>query len=626
MEKLKVSPILQWKEDWEHLQNQLQRDQPGTLGSKDRKQERRDDNTLKEKKRAEKAAEKSATEMKNLMEKGKIDVEEGDDMEVTDVDYNGNFKGKKCKKIDVMGAVSNTGDRLGFSAREKAMFAASVVKSVGVAVEDTNISFSTASRKARQKRFETEEKIKKDFVKPDHVVLHWDDKILKLRAGIKYDFICVYISGAHAEKVTKLLGVPETSSGSGKEQKEVVAEMMKKWEIFEEVTGLVFDTTSSNTGHEIGACKLLEEYLEKAVLWLACRHHIYELHIKHVVEAVSGNTKDPGVKLFRRLKAEWNSLEINYSKLKKFDYNCSLSSWHTNQAMTVLAWAEHHHREGTWPRDDYKELLELIIIWLGGNVPSFNLKFPGADHHARWLSKAIYYMKLALLSNQFPMDKEEQEEVLVLAEFVALIYGKAFFKSPLSSAAPRTDLEFMYEVLQYRLYQPKLAFICLQSCFKHLWYLTPSLVVFSLCDTSLDDVQREEMAKTLFNIPRPVVFKKGKPKFPDISLHEATPVSNLSSFVSEESWLLFDLLGLQDCQEWLQTPVKMWDLFSDYRKFKEYVINVSVVNDLAERGMHLITEFASKCKNREEREAVLQVVEEHRKNFPDFSKKTLSMM
>ena len=52
MEKLKVSPILQWNEDWEHIQNQMQRDLPGTHGSKDRKQERRDDNTLKGKKRA----------------------------------------------------------------------------------------------------------------------------------------------------------------------------------------------------------------------------------------------------------------------------------------------------------------------------------------------------------------------------------------------------------------------------------------------------------------------------------------------------------------------------------------------------------------------------------------------
>ena len=46
-------------------------------------------------------------------------------------------------------------------------------------------------------------------------------------------------------------------------------------------------------------------------------------------------------------------------------------------------------------------------------------------------------------------------------------------------------------------------------------------------------------------------------------------------------------------------------------------VNVSVVNDLAERGMHLITKFASK----EERQAFLQVVEQHRKQFNNFSKK-----
>ena len=38
---------------------------------------------------------------------------------------------------------------------------------------------------------------------------------------------------------------------------------------------------------------------------------------------------------------------------------------------------------------------------------------------------------------------------------------------------------------------------------------------------------------------------------------------------------------------------------------KEYVINVSVVNDLAEREMHLITKFVSKCRNKEERKALL---------------------
>ena len=266
------------------------------------------------------------------------------------------------------------------------------------------------------------------------------------------------------------------------------------------------------------------------------------------------------------------------------------------------------------------------MIWLGGNVKGFAFKFPGADHHVRFLSKTIYTVKIDLLSNQFMMDDKERMGVAVIAEFVCLFYARAFFKCPLPAAAPRCDLVFMSDVLKYRLIQPKLAFQCLQSCNRHLWYLTPSLVVFSLCDRDLSDGEREDFGKKLFSVTRPESFKPGKPVFPSIIWGEDHPLPKLSYFLTEESWLLFDLLGLVEPQEWLQTPVKMWELFSDFRKFKDYVTNVSVTNDLAERGMHLITEFASKCQNKEEREALLQVVEQHRKQFPDFSKKTLSKL
>jgi hypothetical protein len=39
-------------------------------------------------------------------------------------------------------------------------------------------------------------------------------------------------------------------------------------------------------------------------------------------------------------------------------------------------------------RDDYKELLDLIIIFLG-EVPPGGIKFkkPGAYHHARWMTE-----------------------------------------------------------------------------------------------------------------------------------------------------------------------------------------------------------------------------------------------
>ena len=458
-QKLRESAIMDWKEDWQHLQNQLQRDQVGSLGGHDKIQKKRDDRALKVRDARKNAVEKSNLEVSKLMEKEGLADVKVEDAGAGDEDFVIKDREKRAK-IDVMGAVSNTGDRLGLSVRQKAMFAASVVKAVGVYVQDTNISFSTAKKKDKKSRFETEKRVLNEFVPPDHLVLHWDGKMLKLKAGAKAEFICVYISGANTDRVTKLLGVPEVGSGSGKDQKEVVVQMLKKWKIFEQIAGLVFDTTSSNTGNEIGACKLLEEYLEKAVLWLACRHHIYELHIKHVVEAITGNTKDPGVKLYRRLRAEWPRLSKDSTNLKKFDYTNS-NPWLCKQAREVLSWAEEHWRKGTWPRDDYRELLELVIIWLGGEIESFTFKFPGADHHARWLSKAIYDVKIDLLSNQFIMEDKEQVEVAVIAEFVCLFYAKAFFCCPLPAAAPRCYLEFMSNILKYRLMQPRLAYHCL---------------------------------------------------------------------------------------------------------------------------------------------------------------------
>ena len=61
-------------------------------------------------------------------------------------------------------------------------------------------------------------------------------------------------------------------------------------EDFEQSVKFVFNTSSPKTGSEIGTCKLFEQYLEKAILWLKRRHHIYELQIMPVVEAVTGNT------------------------------------------------------------------------------------------------------------------------------------------------------------------------------------------------------------------------------------------------------------------------------------------------------------------------------------------------
>jgi hypothetical protein len=53
------------------------------------------------------------------------------------------------------------------------------------------------------------------------------------------------------------------------------------------------------------------------------------------------------------------------------------------------------------PRNDYREFLELIIIFLGGTpLRDIILSQPDAYHLARWMAKAIYCFKIYLFRHQ----------------------------------------------------------------------------------------------------------------------------------------------------------------------------------------------------------------------------------
>ena len=70
-----------------------------------------------------------------------------------------------------------------------------------------------------------------------------------------------------------------------------------------------------------------------------------------------------------------------------------------------------HMRRGTWPREDYRELLELTVVVLGGVVKrmqygSFNvirspIRKPGACHRARFMASCLYLFKIYLFKSQF---------------------------------------------------------------------------------------------------------------------------------------------------------------------------------------------------------------------------------
>jgi len=53
------------------------------------------------------------------------------------------------------------------------------------------------------------------------------------------------------------------------------------------------------------------------------------------------------------------------------------------------------------PRNDYKELLLLAILFLGDTDVSTSIRAPSSYHHARWMEKLIYCFEIYLFRSQF---------------------------------------------------------------------------------------------------------------------------------------------------------------------------------------------------------------------------------
>ncbi|KAG0728480.1 hypothetical protein GWK47_032372 [Chionoecetes opilio] len=107
----------------------------------------------------------------------------------------------------------------------------------------------------------------------------------------------------------QLLNVPKLPSGTGSERAKAVVGALKDWDLTERISGMSFDTTSSNTGRNDGACVLIEQQLKKDLLYFACRHHVLELLLAAAFTTVMGPTSGPEVTLFKRFQDHWKFID-----------------------------------------------------------------------------------------------------------------------------------------------------------------------------------------------------------------------------------------------------------------------------------------------------------------------------
>ena len=337
----------------------------------------------------EKEAERQGTSSDKIVESGFSNDEDSSESSSEDeVVFSEREKDKtinlQINKKDLLQETALTAKRVKLSTRGQTMLLANVLNLGGADLKDVTISKSSAQRVGKKAIVEgakkVRDRVRKEVQEKTIICGHFDGKvIMDITEGkrMKNDRIAIKASYQGQEQ---LLGVVVVDSSSGENQKEAIVNEFKKWDMIDNLSLLSFDTTSDNTGKCVGACTLIEKYLNRALVWLACRHHVVELRIKHVAKTLADDISErksnsPEEKIFNEFKSLINQLEkdkeLDLEDTVQFDWENQDSSVLADQAKKVLQWAEGLWLDQNFSRGDYKELLELVLYFLGSTeVPA----------------------------------------------------------------------------------------------------------------------------------------------------------------------------------------------------------------------------------------------------------------
>lgn len=161
--------------------------------------------------------------------------------------------------------------------------------------------------------------------------------------------------------VEQMLAAPKLEKGTGKNIAESVYVATEDWKVTNNICGMCFDTTASNTGNTAGACSILEQKLKKELLYLACRHHIHEIILEKIFSITCGVSSGPEVQIFKRFRQNYDL--IDKTKYRNALNDVKLKSIFTKEILDdVLCFALNQLQTTIQPRGDYEELLKLTVI------------------------------------------------------------------------------------------------------------------------------------------------------------------------------------------------------------------------------------------------------------------------
>ena len=121
---------------------------------------------------------------------------------------------------------------------------AAILKSSGVDLDSVAISKLRVNDIVKK----MEDEIKLSFVAPEFCVLHWDGKVMVDPHKKLSDRLAILISGIPGYEQGNLLGVPEVVDSIKSSQATATFSLVQQWDLADNIVGLSFDTTASNSG------------------------------------------------------------------------------------------------------------------------------------------------------------------------------------------------------------------------------------------------------------------------------------------------------------------------------------------------------------------------------------------
>lgn len=426
--------------------------------------------------------------------------------------------------------------------------------------------------------------------------------------------LAVLVSSSQNEQ---LLGVPQVDTESGIDIAEAIYDLMLDWKIDKDIMVVCSDTTNCNTGKYGGAIVRLEQMLSRELLYVACRHHMYELTLRAAFEAKFGKTTGVDVPIFSKFKKEWKTFDQ-----KKFEPGIK-----SKRVVTILKNSINELTQfcsaqigKNFDRADHKELLQLTLLFLGDGTDA-QFRIPGAMHHARWLSKAIYCLKMYLFRSQFNIPNDNKQSLETLCIFIVKFYVKAWILCDSAIQAPNNDLTFLKGVYEFQRFDREISEAVVKKMIGHLWYLADECIAFAIFDENVSFKRKREMAKHILGTNKDDTDKCRRVQ---VNAHGIRNLMQceVTDFVTGHTIDFFHRFKFST--EFLKLEPNLWKNNPEYLRAFEAINRMRVVNDSAERGVKLISDFQNALTTKyEEKQYLLQVVSKNRTQFPGHSKQML---